>query len=85
MKPLFHGKHYYIEIRNSLIKDKIFEFIQKQEEFDPEEFFLYWSNPSNSWIIWSKAKCGDFRGAKYSAWERVKRYAYKLKKENSPG
>lgn len=84
MKPLFHGKHYYIEIKGSkasLIKDKIFEFIHKQEELSDEKFFLYWSFPSNSWVIWSSAKCGDFRGKKYVAWERVKRYTYKVKKE----
>ena len=85
MKSLFHGKHYYIEVRPSKLKDKIFEFIKTQDELKDEEFMLYYSNPSNTWVIWSKAMCGSFRGEKYSAWERVKRYAYKLKKEDSPG
>lgn len=85
MKPLFHGKHYYIEVKGTMTKDKIFEFMLQQKELIDEEFFLYWSNPSNTWVIWSRAKCGDFRGSKYSAWERIKRYAYKLKKNNSPG
>ena len=85
MKSLFHGKHYYIEVRPSLIKDKIFDFIATQTALKDEEFMLYYSNPSNTWVIWSRATCGTFRGEKYSAWERVKRYAYKLKKEYSPG
>lgn len=73
MVKQFHGKYYYIECNTANIANKIMSMINTTPELDDEKFRVVYDT-----VIVSNAKCGTFRGIKYAAWEKIKRYAYKL-------
>ena len=72
-----HGKHYYIQMNSYTEALLVEEFISNLEALK-EEFWTV-TKKNNKWILFSDAKCGEFRGKKYSAWEQVKRFYYKIK------
>lgn len=81
MIKLLHGKRYYIEMTRSLeLVQDVLSFLKEQDELKDEDFF-YSKHPNGNYVIISESDVEAFRGKKYSAWERVKRYAYKIKKE----
>lgn len=75
-----HGKHYYIELESEEelqhVAHLLDHSILKDEGFD----FIFYDH--RKWVACSKAKCGEWRGPKYSAWEKVKRDIYRFRKEN---
>lgn len=77
-----HGKHYYLEIEKPKHIEKVLEFIEMESAFKGEKFVmpLTWHKP---YVIRSEAWCEEWRGDKYSAWERVKRKYYTLKKSET--
>lgn len=74
-----HGRHYYMELTSQYEVRKTMEYISEEKAFDNDEFYVSESE-KHSFYLWSLAKAGEFRGEKYSAWERVKRKTYKLKR-----
>lgn len=77
MKKQYHGKYYYVEYAMHSTARKILAFINCQEEFKDEEFQIV----EDFHCVVSKTPVPGFRGPKYQAWERVKRYVQKLHKE----
>ena len=72
-----HGKHYYISMNTYQEVLLVEDFISNLEALKDELWTL--TKVDHKWILFSDAHCGDFRGAKYSAWEKVKRFYYKIK------
>ena len=71
-----HGKHYYIVLNYYQEVINVQEYISKFEVLQ-DEFWTLSKMDNEKWIIFSDASCGSFRGAKYSAWEKVKALIYK--------
>lgn len=72
-----HGKHYYIECKVPEVLIKVVNFLNQLKEFEDETFSVDFDNL----LIISVAEVPAFRGNKYAAWEKTKRYAQKLKRE----
>ena len=77
MVKYLHGKHYYISMDTYQEALLVMEFKSKLEALKDEFWTLRYED--NKWNLFSDAKCGDFRGPKYSAWQKVKRFYYKIK------
>lgn len=75
-----HGKVYYIELRD--YQEVVTVQKIKNESFSlKDEFFVLKKRDENSWILYSEAPTGSFRGSKYREWEKLKATIYKLRKE----
>lgn len=72
-----HGKHYYIQMNSYTEVLLVEEFISNLEALKDELWTL--TKVDHKWVLFSDAKCGEFRGKKYRAWEQVKRFYYKIK------
>lgn len=73
-----HGKHYYVDVgTNKRLAEYAYAYLWTSKELYDEEFEC--QTVDGHYIIVSVAKCGYFRGPKYSAWEKLKRNIYKLK------
>ena len=76
----FHGKNYYVEVPIYQMVIQMMDYIS-DDPILSKEFFGLTKKPGGTWVLYSDAKVGDFRGKKYSAWEKFKRFVYKMKKE----
>lgn len=82
----FHGKVYYLEIKNFEELHFVKNLIMKNKELKKEVFYICpitYGLTVTSFVIYSEAKCGEFRGEKYSAWEKVKSNLYVFRKERA--
>ena len=77
-----HGKVYYIDLgKDETIVEKVKQFVLEERALANEVFFITRHPlPDGNFVLESKAKVESFRGDKYSAWERVKRKVYSLKR-----
>lgn len=74
-----HGKHYYVNLGpDRKIADYAKDYLYTSKELH-DEIFECWPIDGN-YIVVSMAKCGSFRGPKYTAWEKFKRDVYAMKK-----
>ena len=55
------------------------ELIEKSEALKGETFRAE-KLRDNSWILYSETRCENFRGKKYSAWEKIKAAIYRLRR-----
>ena len=86
MNKKAHGKFYYMELTEDEV-DIFKKLIENDENLRNEEFEVY-KSPQNSLLkekypvlVMSKSPVETFRGKKYSAWEKVKRTIYVLRKK----
>ena len=77
----FHGKNYYVEVPNYQIVIEMIDYLWEDPILN-DEFFGLTKTPDGTWVLYSDAKVGKFRNKKYAAWEKFKRFVYKLKKED---
>ncbi len=70
-----HGKHYYMELNIYQEVINVQEAINKSDALKDETFIIT-KHPTGKWVLYSDAKCGQFRGLKYAAWEKIKRDVY---------
>lgn len=73
-----NGKHYYVELKNEEEAFIMQYLIEDTGIGIDEEFFI--DTIEGKLVMYSIAKCGSFRGWKYSAWERAKSRLYRIRK-----
>lgn len=83
----YHGKTYYMEFDNDKLAEKCIKMIFDNPYFEEDLVGLRVNKDTGKCVVYfppgAGYRCGDFRGEKYSAWEKIKRDMYKLKKEES--
>lgn len=75
-----HGKLYYIELwdyQEVILAQKILEKSSSLKD----EFFVLKRRGEDSWLLYSEAPIGSFRGSKYRELEKLKATIYKMRKE----
>lgn len=78
-----HGWKYYIECDNLDQASAIYDLIRDDEYLDEKRFELTRMPDTKTWVVYSIDNVGTFiKTPKYGAWERIKRKAYKMKKES---
>lgn len=77
----FHGKRYYINLGpDPNLVEHVFIFLYQQTPI-ANEWWTVRVVDGDLILVCLSAPMESFRGERYSSWEKVKRYAYKLKKE----
>lgn len=77
--PELHGKHYYMVLQTYQEVVTVQDLIISFDVLDDETFTIT-KHPYGYWILYSDAKCGEFRGPKYRAWEKIKSKIYRSRR-----
>lgn len=75
----FQGKRYYIELRNEEELDYIQNLLTLSETL--KDYVFNVKRVDNNLVIYSECGLEEFRGKKYSEWERIKRSLYLKRKK----